>query len=181
MIVVIANIPITVHCHTRMQKHTNVNMQSDTLQTHTHTHFFVSTFWSARQGLANIRSICSCVWWHMSLRTLFESGRSLFVPTGSLIIVHGCMVIDSRPWAHPSPAIMSLVRGEYKVNMISGLSGYFLVDGVMSEVLPRCDFTGSRKPLKLSTAGSFFQRLMEEKSMKGFSWSVSPDCLCVTG
>lgn len=50
---------------------------------------------------------------------LFESSHLLLVPTGSLIIVHGYMVMDSRPSVHLSPAIMSSVRGEYKVNMIS--------------------------------------------------------------
>lgn len=48
-----------------------------------------------------------------------KSSRSLFVPSVSLIIVGGCMLMDSRPRAHGSAAIMSLVRGEYKVNMIS--------------------------------------------------------------
>lgn len=123
----------------------------------------------------------------MSLRTLFESGRSLFVPTGSLIIVHGCMVMDSRPWAHPSPAIMSPVRGEYKVNLISVLSGTSWMMVWWVRFSPCCDFTGSLKPLKLSTAGSFFPALKKRKEEKrkgdqrGFSGSVSPDGRCVNG
>lgn len=67
-------------------------------------------------------NIARCLVAYMSLGTLDEGIHSLFVLNRPLIIVCGCMVMGCRFWAHISIAIMSPVRGECKVKLISGTS-----------------------------------------------------------
>lgn len=57
------------------------------------------------------------------------SSGSLFLPAGSLITVHGCVVMDWRPREHRFPAIMSPARGERKVTAISDSRGASRADG----------------------------------------------------
>lgn len=108
-----------------------------------HNFSFCQLFQVHDKVLKISEAYASCVWWRISLRTQFESGRSLFLPTGSLIIVRGCMVMDWRPWAHLFPAIMSpserWMQGDYDFRLLG--ASWLMVWWVGFS--PCCDFTGS--------------------------------------
>lgn len=154
-------------------------------RSHACTFFFLNFFEVQNKVLQKKKKSTQCarvfggIWaYGRCLRT----GRSLFVPTGSLII--GPWVYGNGLQALRVPISCNYepgerwTQGEYDFRL-SGTS-WLMVWWV--KFSPCCDFTGSLKPLNLSIAGSSFQRLMEkQRPWKVFSWSVSPGRLRVSG
>lgn len=143
--------------------------------THTYTHFLlVSTNNFFFLNFLKYKTRSSKYLKHMLLRLVaYELTDAVWQ---RLLAVCSHRVINHRPWVYGN-GLQTLstpiscnyepserwIQGEYDFRL-SGTS-WLMVWWV--RISPCCDFTGSLKPLKLSTAGSFFQHLKRGKKGKG--------------
>lgn len=181
MIVMIAHRIITLHPHTcpvHAETH-HVCNQANVRVTLTHT--FVLNFLKCKTR--------SCKYQKHMLLCLVAYELTDAVRERSLAVCSH-RVINHCPWMYGN-GLQTLstpiscnyepgerwIQGEYDFRL--SLTSWLMVWWVRFP--PVMISQAALSPLKLSTAGYFFQRLMEAKRSKGFSWSASPDCLYVSG